>query len=52
MPLKRTEKFGYATGDFACCLVWQTLSLYLLYYPEIIADLRERREQQQKGKTP
>ena len=32
MPLKRTEKFGYATGDFACCLVWQTLSLYLLYY--------------------
>ncbi len=32
MPLRKTEKFGYATGDFACCLIWQTLSLYLLYY--------------------
>ncbi len=32
MPLKRTEKVGYATGDFACCLIWQILSLYLLYY--------------------
>lgn len=26
------EKIGYAFGDFACCLIWQSLSVYVLYY--------------------
>ena len=26
------EKVSYALGDFACCLIWQSISVYLLYY--------------------
>jgi len=26
------EKIGYASGDVASCLYWQTISLYLLYF--------------------
>ena len=32
MKLPMREKVGYAFGDFACCLIWQSISVYLLYY--------------------
>ena len=31
-PLKPREKVGYAFGDFASCLIWQSISIYLLAY--------------------
>ena len=31
-PLRTLEKTGYALGDFASCLIWQAISVYLLYY--------------------
>ncbi len=37
--LKVREKVGYATGDFACCLIWQTISIYLLYYCTNVAGI-------------
>ena len=38
-PLKAREKNGYATGDFACCLIWQSISIYLLYYCTNVAGI-------------
>ena len=29
--LRVREKVGYAFGDFASCLIWQTISIYLLF---------------------
>lgn len=26
------QRFGYGLGDFACNLIWQVISLYLLYF--------------------
>lgn len=26
------QRFGYGLGDFACNLIWQMISLYLLYF--------------------
>lgn len=26
------QRFGYGMGDFACNLIWQVISLYLLYF--------------------
>lgn len=37
--LRTTEKVGYAFGDFACCLIWQTISVYLLYYLANVAGI-------------
>lgn len=37
--LKTREKTGYALGDFACCLIWQSISVYLLYYCTNIAGV-------------
>ena len=33
------EKAGYATGDFASCLIWQSISIYLLYYCTKVAGI-------------
>ena len=30
--LRVREKVGYAFGDFSSCLVWQAISIYLLFY--------------------
>ena len=37
--LKVREKAGYATGDFACCLIWQSITIYLLYYCTTVAGI-------------
>ena len=34
--LRITEKFSYGLGDFASCLYWQTISVYLaIFYTDI-----------------
>ena len=34
--LKMREKFSYGFGDFASCLYWQTVSVYLaIFYTDI-----------------
>lgn len=33
------QRVGYGAADFACNLVWQMISLYLLYYYTDIAGL-------------
>lgn len=33
------ERVSYATGDFACCLIWQSISIYLLYYCTNVAGI-------------
>ena len=30
--LSHREKFSYGFGDFASCLYWQTISVYLAYF--------------------
>ena len=37
IPVK--EKVSYAFGDFACCLIWQSISVYLLYYCTNVAGV-------------
>lgn len=37
--LRTREKIGYATGDFASCLIWQTITIYLLYYCTNVAGI-------------
>ena len=37
--LKTREKIGYATGDFASCLIWQSITIYLLYYCTNVAGI-------------
>ena len=33
------QRIGYGAADFACNLIWQMISLYLLYYYTDIANL-------------
>ena len=33
------QRFGYGLGDFACNLIWQVISLYLLYFYTDVAKL-------------
>lgn len=33
------QRIGYGAADFACNLIWQMISLYLLYYYTDIAKL-------------
>lgn len=33
------QRFGYGMGDFACNLIWQVISLYLLYFYTDIVHL-------------
>ncbi|MBR5344773.1 MAG: MFS transporter [Clostridia bacterium] len=40
-PLGIREKVGYALGDFASCLIWQTISVYLLFYFTDVAGVEE-----------
>lgn len=37
--LRIREKAGYAAGDFASCLIWQTISIYLLFYLTNVAGV-------------
>ena len=37
--LRTKEKVSYAFGDFSSCLIWQTMSVYLLYYCTNIAGI-------------
>ena len=37
--LKVREKAGYATGDFASCLIWQSITIYFLYYCTTVAGI-------------
>ena len=39
--LKAREKVGYALGDFASCLVWQSISIYLLFYFTNVAGVEQ-----------
>ena len=38
-PLRLREKAGYATGDFASCLIWQSISIHLLFYCTNVAGV-------------
>lgn len=33
------QRFGYGMGDFACNLIWQVISLYLLYFYTDVMEL-------------
>lgn len=33
------QRIGYGAADFACNLIWQMISLYLLYYYTDVAGL-------------
>lgn len=33
------QRFGYGLGDFACNLIWQVISLYLLYFYTDVMEL-------------
>ena len=39
--LRVREKVGYAFGDFASCLIWQTISIYLLFYFTNVAGVEQ-----------
>ena len=39
--LKAREKVGYAFGDFASCLIWQTISIYMLFYFTNVAGVEQ-----------
>ena len=39
--LRIREKVGYAMGDFASCLIWQTISVYLLFYFTNVAGVEQ-----------
>ena len=39
--LRPREKAGYACGDFASCLIWQSISVYLLFYFTNVAGLEQ-----------
>lgn len=36
------QRFGYGMGDFACNLIWQVISLYLLYFYTDVMQLNAR----------
>lgn len=36
------QRFGYGLGDFACNLIWQVISLYLLYFYTDIMQLNAK----------
>lgn len=36
------QRFGYGLGDFACNLIWQVISLYLLYFYTDIMQLEAK----------
>lgn len=38
-PLAVRERVGYAFGDFASCLIWQSISLYFLFYCTNVAGI-------------
>ena len=40
-PLKTREKVGYAFGDFSSCLIWQSISIYLLFYFTNVAGVEQ-----------
>ena len=40
-PLKAREKVGYAFGDFSSCLIWQSISIYLLFYFTNVAGVEQ-----------
>ena len=40
-PLKPREKVGYALGDFSSCLIWQSISIYLLFYFTNVAGVEQ-----------
>ena len=35
------EKVGYAFGDFSSCLIWQSISIYLLFYFTNVAGVEQ-----------
>ena len=39
--LKTREKVGYALGDFSSCLIWQSISIYLLFYFTNVAGVEQ-----------
>ena len=39
--LRNKEKVGYAFGDFASCLIWQSISVYLLFYFTDVAGVEQ-----------
>ncbi len=39
--LRIREKVGYAFGDFASCLIWQSISVYLLFYFTNVAGVEQ-----------
>ncbi len=39
--LKVREKAGYAFGDFASCLIWQSITIYLLFYFTNVAGVEQ-----------
>ena len=39
--LKTREKVGYAFGDFSSCLIWQSISIYLLFYFTNVAGVEQ-----------
>ena len=39
--LRTREKVGYAFGDFASCLIWQSISIYLLFYFTNVAGVEQ-----------
>lgn len=39
--LKTRERIGYALGDFSSCLIWQSISIYLLFYFTNVAGVEQ-----------
>ncbi len=39
--LRVREKVGYAFGDFSSCLIWQTITIYLLFYFTHVAGVEQ-----------